>query len=468
MSADSTSTEKPAGAEDGGTEEVVDSIDQSLLAIMKEVQEADGPAAPEATATAAQAGEAGNVPPTDGITAGVAPPDLEPAIQRPETRDAVVQTAESAAWETEPSLEKGPRAAQPSLAGDALAGATASASDGDQAAGVPSDDAAFEVSDAAIQVSDSAIQTSDPADELSVEALEAEAVVESILATARTSQHDAEQALGAAPAVEKDAPPSDEVLLANIVLPAAFSAVPSLPGAGEARRPPVFDEVGDDDRTTISAAPPEVEPHPARLPAPSFAGLDKVRRVTPTWPGTETVNPSSQRFGRLPRPPVRSWVRMARQVAGHRVNASVAQLAIVVVFATTFGAVVVRALGPGAPGSAGAQAIMVPERLDEAHFRALPPRPPEIAPLPATAIEVIEAAPPVEEEQPKVRPARKRALRAPTGAVATDVTAERGAEAAAGSPPSQPAAPARRAGTARPRTRHVAQQGGAWVDPFGD
>src|SRR5882757_4515307 len=191
MSADSNSTEKPAGAEDGASEETVDSRDQSLLAIMKEVQEADEQAPPEATATAApQTDEIGAVTPTAAASPEVPLPEPEPAIQRPETLEAMAQTAEGAAWQTEPSAEPGRHAAEESSAiADALA---ASAAGDERAASETSDDAEVELSDAAV--------------ELTVEELEAEAVVESILATARTSHHDAEQTLGAAPALEENAP----------------------------------------------------------------------------------------------------------------------------------------------------------------------------------------------------------------------------------------------------------------------
>jgi hypothetical protein len=477
MSADSTSTEKPAGDENVGPEGVVDSADQSLLAIMKEVQQADGPAAADLQAIAPQTVEGDGASATEAGTSEVAPADQAQAAQ-PEAPDAVSQTAESDAWKTEPTAAPGRQATESPAISDSLQ--AGGASDDEPLASATSDPEKFESaeaevdaesemdaesSEAGIELSEAEKEPSEVGVELTIEELEAEAVVESILATARTSHHDAEQTLGAAPAFAEDAPPSDEVLLANIVLPAAFSSTPSMIVAGESARSHSLEEVGDEDRTTISSLPPEIALAPARLPAPIFAASEKVRRVTPTWPGTETVTPAPQQFGRLPRPPVRGWVRMARQVAGHRVNTSVAQLAIVVVSATAFGAAAGHLMNPAPPANQAAAAAMIPDRAEDLHLKALPPRPPEIAPLPPAVVEVVDPQP-IEVEQPKPRLARKRVIRvqAPAG----DVTAERGAEAAAADPTSQTAAPPRKTTAAKPRTRHVAQQGGAWVDPFGD
>jgi hypothetical protein len=459
MSADSTSTEKPAGAEDPSPEQIVDSADQSLLAIMKEVQQADGPAAEAKDDAAPQTVEPVTDPPVEVLGADVpgvdaALPDAAPVILAAETRDAA-QTAESAAWETDASAQ--PSTEVEESAADAME--VASTSGEEQTANPPFDDTGAELSEG--------VEPSIPGVELSIDELEAEAVVESILATARTTHHDAEQTLGAAPVNEEDAPPSDEVLLANIVLPAGFGASSSSAAAESPRRTPSAFDIGEDDRTTISALPPDIEPQPTRLPAPGLAASDRGRRVTPTWPGTETVNPSLQQFGRLPRPPMRGWVRVARQVASHRVNATVAQLALVVVSATAFGAAAVRLMGPTASASTGAAAATVPERLDDARFKPLPPRPPEIAPLPPTAVETVEPAQPIEpEEKPKARSGRKHLARSSTTSVTGDATGERGGEVAA-DPPSQ-AAVTKKSAPARPRPRHVAQQGGAWVDPFGD
>jgi hypothetical protein len=421
MSSDSTSTEKPGGAEDRGPEDAIESLDQSLEAIMKEVQQADGPVGGEAIGTSPEAVEPGDPAPAETVTADVEMPIPSEAF-RPDRDTAENAAVELAALSSE--LEPPPESPPPD----------------------------------------------DPFADLAIEEVEAEAVVESILATAGTRDESAElpseetvdPMAAAEPARADELPPSDEALLANIVLPAAHTA----PSAVEAL-PALMPEVGDDDRTMISALPPEVEPAPVRLPAPTFSAPEKARRVTPTWPGTETVKPTVQPIGRLPRPPSRGLLRTVREVASHRVNASVAQLAIVVVSATAFGAAAVRVLGPGATANPGAEAIVVPERPAQPHFESLPPRPPEIAPLPSAPVEVIEPAAVVEVEKPKARPVRKRVARPAPPPAAPEATAERAAEPAAADPSSHAAAPAKKAPAAKPRpTRHVAQQG--WVDPFGD
>jgi hypothetical protein len=488
MSSDSTSTDDRAGADDRGPEDAVDSLDQSLEEIMKEVQQADGPAVPDAMAAAPYAVETEHPMPAETVTAELALPipaeALRPLQEERDEPTAAPQPSESAPTSADGGAEPMPVAAEAtataiyamdvSARGDeqALGGSDASFGDGDAVSRSGDSDAGSrsgeqETAAARSTDSDAAIELSIDEVEAADDEVEAEAVVESILATARTSSHDAERSLGAAPISDEEALPSDEMLLASIVLPASTPATP--PATRDRVTPSAGFEVGDDDRTMISALPPEVEPPPVRLPAPALASPEKVRRVTPTWPGTETVKPGPQQFGRLPRPPSRGWFQTARQVASHRVNASVAQLAIVVVSATAFGAAAVRVLGPVAPAIAGAEAITIPERPTQPHFESLPPRPPEIAPLPSPVAETVEPAPVPEVEKPKPRPVRRRVARAaPPPAPAADATADHSGEAAPADPGSRPAAPARKAAATKARTRHVAQQAGTWVDPFGD
>jgi hypothetical protein len=300
---------------------------------------------------------------------------------------------------------------------------------------------------------------------------EVEVVVESIMAT---SEHDASGpegplAEGSSPGATAT-PSADDIFLDNIVLPSTASTVGALPTETELFSAPLAPlpapDFGEDERTVISPLPPEVEPAPAR----GAAAPEKPRRITPTWPGTQTVQAQRQPIGRLPRPPAHNWFTTVRTVANHRVNASVAQLAIVVVSATAFGAAAVRVLAPGAPAATvGLESTTVPERPAPLHFESLPPRPPEIAPLPPPMAEVPEGQPTVEPEKPRPRPSRTRRLaRAAPAVVAGEAVADKpAAEATAADPAAQPAAPAKKAAP-KGRTRHVAQQGGTWVDPFGD
>src|SRR5689334_5577225 len=99
MSSDPTSTEKRAGAEERVPEDALETIDQSLEAIIEEVQRADGapsaapdasppPAletsAPPAPPTSMLAGALVNFPPTESVTAEVLLPIPPEALRPPQ------------------------------------------------------------------------------------------------------------------------------------------------------------------------------------------------------------------------------------------------------------------------------------------------------------------------------------------------------------------------------------------------
>jgi hypothetical protein len=227
--------------------------------------------------------------------------------------------------------------------------------------------------------------------------------------------------------------------------------------------PPAFpdDDEGDEDRTVLSPMPIEADP-----PSPSL-DLLAARAPVPRPVLPEQTEPVRVSLGRLPvapRPRIADAVESIKRVAGHRVNASVAQLAIVVLASSVVGASAVRLFGHRG-GEATAQAT--PARLLDGPSEVAPPRLPEIAPLPA----VVEGAPAVPQAEPeplKQKTALRPKLRLPHPATTTVATtapdrpADSSAEGVAAPRPVPLKKPAVKA-----RTRHVAQQG-TWVDPFGD
>jgi hypothetical protein len=454
MSSDPTD-KRPAAPERRG--EDAETLDQSLDEIMKEVQQAE--------AAAAQ--------PPESVTAEIRLPIPAEAVRPPDDRQLSADAPPAAAEESAPAADVR------TTAEVAIAQIMESA-DADQAPVEPAEPAmaaeattapASEVvTSAATEIAEPAAEAPAPAapsaesrssenafDELSFDDVEAEVVVESLMASG--SGEINVESLGIAP------PRTPEEVLDKVVVPPAGSELAPSPTELFSRPDGSLPRLDfDDERTVISPAP---EPEPTR-PAPALATPEKPRRVTPTWPGTETVNPtaSARPIGRLPRPPASPWSRV-REVANHRVNASVAQLAIMVVSAIAFGAAAVRVMTPAAP-IAAIEPTLAPERPPQPHFESLPPRPPEIAPLPSTVAEEPAPAPAVEVEKPKPRPkVRARPRPAPVAPTAeAEVPPEKPVEAA-------PAAAERPATSgkkppAKPHTRHVAQQGTTWVDPFGD
>jgi hypothetical protein len=450
MSSDPTSTEQHPARDNDSNDDAPETMDQSLEAIMKEVQQAEGAGAPGATVPE---------PPRETL--------VEAEAETPVAAAATSSPPAEAGVEAQSQSQSAREASAPDPAPESVA---ASATPVPEDAETASDPATDEV---VITESDSEGEPIGAAARRALDAVElvrTNVVVESILATADTSDDKPAEAARSVPEWGHDyeffgsAQADDEALLDKVVLPATPGTPTSASPESETTAPPADRPGFEDEETVISEMSP-IEA-PPRLPPPQVPA-ETGRRITPPWPGTAAVDPPRHPIGRLPRAPARGVMYRVRQVANHRVNATVAQLAIVVVSATALGAAAVRMFGPSLIIPAAPEPTIMPESVAQPHFESLPPRPPEIAPLPS-AVDIPE---PVEEvEQPRARPGRRTRAARPTVAAAAaggDATAEQTGNPAAGEPPTRTAPAAKKTTPARPRTRRVAQQS-AWVDPFGD
>jgi hypothetical protein len=443
MSSDlASSDEKPVASKEINSEESLESLDESLDAILNEAKEA--------------------APSTDGNTAAGESP-AEPSAHEPPPAEVQMALSESAPADSadlddegtplpvvvddEPSYkafadmvapDEEPKTAEPI----ALEAAEAAAEEARKAA------AAFEppVLEAITQESAAVIAAPPPAEEAqeseeAEEIFEAESLVESmtpapVLETAPESMVATQESESYTPP-----PPTDEEILGNVVLPqgAMASSLSSL----------------DEDRTVIS-------------PMPAMPAIPEAAPTLPTMRASWGMGtPLESTAPILLRQYEDGFTDKLKKVVTSRVQTSVATLAVVVLAASALGGAVVKMTGSS---PAPKTALTAPAKVETAVVV------PAVAPLPAAAPAPVKTAEATPAEKPAVAekpaPVEKPAPAHPVAHAKPHPAAASGTHIALAAPPVKTAAakrpaPAPVAAKGKKPAAGAHAQPAGWVDPFG-